>query len=522
MVDLSRLPDNPGCYQFKDKSGKIIYVGKAKNLKKRVSSYFQKKNHDLKTQVLVENIVSYDFIVTDNESEAFLLENNLIKKYRPKYNINLKDSKRYAYIMITKENFPRLILSRKKSDKGTLYGPFVSAARRDYIIKFLRKTFKLRTCRTFPKRPCLRYHLGLCDAPCIGLINKKDYDHRIDRIKFILKGKTSQLIKQMTSDMKKASEEKKFEQAIVLRDEIEAISWLNEKQKMEREKEYDEDMINYLVKDDKVYLMLFNVHHGLIENKIDFVFDYYKNFLEDFITQYYSENNVPKKLIIPEETEESVEGFLSEKKGSKVIVHIPKNGEYAKLLDLIKKNIEIRFFRNDKTLSDLKDKLRLKKRPKIIECFDISHLSGTSMVASMVQFRNGRPKNSNYRRFKIRTVEGIDDFRSIAEVVRRRYTRLLKEDSEFPDLIVVDGGKGQLTFANNELKKLGIKIPIISIAKKHEEIFVPGLKNPLNIQKETDASKLIQQIRDEAHRFAITYNRLLRKKKLLGDEKNRK
>lgn len=284
---------------------------------------------------------------------------------------------------------------------------------------------------------------------------------------------------------------------------------------MQREKRYDEDIINYEIKDDEVYLMLFNIYKGTLSNKNEFIFDYNDDFLEEFIIQYYSENTIPKEVIIPKIVSDSIKQYLETKKGSKVIITKPEKGEKKQLLDLVLKNIEITFFADIDKVETLKNKLNLQESPTVIECFDISHLSGTSTAGSMVQFRNGKPDKNNYRRFKIRSIEGIDDFAAIAEVVKRRYTRIKNEDLELPNLIIIDGGIGQLNFALQELKKLDLKVPIISIAKQFEEIYIPGKILPVRLSKKDKALQFIQEIRNEAHRFAIKYNRLLRKKELI-------
>jgi excinuclease ABC subunit C len=515
MIDISSLPNDPGCYQFKDNSDRIIYVGKAKNLRKRIKSYFQKTKLGLKTQLLMERAETLDFIVTQNEVEALILENNLIKKYQPKYNINFKDSRRFAYIELTNEDFPRLIIARKQQGKSKFYGPFVSATGRDYILDVLKKTFQLRTCKRMPKRACLRYHLNLCHAPCIGNINYADYHQIIKKVKLVLNGKTTKLVKDLKVEMEAASGNTEYERALELRNQIDAIDWLNEKQAMQRKKEFNEDIINYIEKDNKIYLILFNVYKGTLENKQEFEFENNPEFLEEFIVQYYSDNPIPKELILPQKIEESLIEYLTLKREAKVQITVPIRGEKKQLLELVKKNVEVTFFGNIEKLEDLKTKLNLQETPEVIECFDISHLSGTSTAGSMVQFRNGLPDKSNYRRFKIRSVEGVDDTAAIAEVVRRRYSRLFNEKSKMPNLVIIDGGLGQLNAAIKELSKLGLKIPIISIAKKFEEVYLPGLRTPLNISKKTKALQLIQSIRDEAHRFAIQYNKLLRKKEML-------
>jgi excinuclease ABC subunit C len=518
MLDLNTLPDNPGCYIFSNEEGKTIYIGKAKNLKKRVKSYFQKKGLEPKTEKMVREIRSFEFIVTNNEVEALILESTLIKKHTPKYNIELKDAKSYAFIRMTEETYPRLVIARQRDlkSKGEFFGPFVSAAARDYVLVVLNKTFQLRTCKRLPKKACLRHHLNLCHAPCIGNITVTDYRERIKRARLVLKGKTQELVKQITEEMKQASEQLNFEYALELRNQTEAIKRLQEKQNMDRRKKYNEDVIHYVIKNGTVYLALFNVYKGTLENKKAFQFDSPDGeFFEEFLLQYYSENDIPNELILPEEIAEPLRDYLEMKAGKRVTVTVPQRGEKKQLLELVLKNIELTFFGDLEKLKDLKSKLKMQEIPEVIECFDISHIAGTAMVASMVQFRNALPDKNNYRRYRIKTVEGIDDFKSIAEVVRRRYTRLKNENTPLPDLILIDGGIGQLNAATAEIKALQLKIPVISIAKRFEEIYVPGTDEPLVLSHKTKALQLLQQIRDEAHRFAITYNRLLRKKKLL-------
>lgn len=509
MVDLNNIPTEPGCYIFKDQKSRIIYVGKAKDIRKRVKNYFQ-KHHDPKTAALVENIDDVEFYVTSNETEALILENNLIKKHKPKYNINLKDSKRYAFIQQTIEDFPRLLLARKRG-KGKFYGPFTSAAERDHILKLARKLFKLRTCKRMPKKPCLRFHIGLCTAPCTGDISKTAYNEQIQNAARLLRGNTNYLIKKLRNRMNGASAEQEFEQALVYRDQIQALTYLSEKQNMERMKKYDEDIINYIIREDKVYLHLFNIHKGTLINRQEFMFAFNLNFLSEFIVQFYSDHEVPKEVIVPHKVDPAIDRFLTKRKGSNSRAFVPKIGEKKHLLELVKRNVEMSFFGDMEKVEELRKKLKLQDAPNVIECFDISHLQGTAMVGSMVQFRNAKPDKSNYRRFKIRTVGKIDDFAAIAEVVKRRYSRLKNENLEMPDLIVIDGGKGQLSAAMTELEKLYLKIPIISLAKRFEEIYFPGSRFPLRLDHKEKALRFLQEIRDEAHRFAIKYNRTLRK-----------
>jgi len=512
MIEIEAVPHLPGCYLFKDDQGTVLYVGKAKDLKRRVASYFQRRDHDPKTERLVGAAKSLDFIITNTEVEALLLENTLIKKHWPKFNISLKDSKRYACIHLTDDPFPRIRIARKKVGGGSFFGPFVSARERDYVFAVVRKTFGLRTCKRLPKRACLRYHMGGCSGPCIGKISEAEYGEKVRRAESVLKGRTSELIESMREEMKDYAAKQQYESAVPLRDEIAALESLQERQHVERRKRFDEDILSFIVEGGSVYLMVFKVYKGTLEGKEDFVFAYNESFLEEFLVQYYSEAEPPEELIVAVALDPALVEFLSQMKGRRVKVTVPKQGEKKELLELARKNVEIGFFGDRRKVEALKDRLSLPGPPNVIECFDISHLSGTSTVGSMVQFRGGRPDKRNYRRFKITSVDGIDDLASIAEVVRRRYARLLEESQEFPDLIIVDGGEGQLSAAARELTRLRIRIPIISIAKREEEIYVPGLDHPLPIKRDETASLFVQEIRDEAHRFAVNYNRLLRRK----------
>lgn len=514
MVEIKTLPALPGCYLFRDVSNRIIYVGKAKDLRRRVRSYFQKPIHDPKTNALLKSIDSVDFIVTNTEVEAFILENTLIKKHQPKYNINLKDAKTYAFIERTDEPFPRLLVARKKTGAGHFYGPFVSAQERDYVLYFLNRTFHLRTCKKIPKKACLRYHLQLCDAPCIGHIYEQEYREKLSKVHLILTGKSTQLLQQLTQQMKQYSASMEFEKALQLRNQRDAIKHLQERQMMQRQHTTNEDVINHMVRDSTVYLMVFNIYKGTLSQKNEFVFSYHEDFLEEFLVQYYSEHPVPSEIIVPRKIDTSLSLFLQQQRHAHVRVQVPQKGTKKQLLDLVLKNIEITFFADVTKVEELQKRLQLQELPQVIECIDISHLSGTSMVGSLVQFRNGKPDKSNYRRFRIRTVEGIDDVAAIAEVVRRRYYRLQQEHTELPNLIIIDGGRGQLNSAMHELERLNVQVPVISLAKQFEEIYVPGRLFPIRLEKKEKALLYLQEIRDEAHRFALAYNRLLRKKKL--------
>ncbi len=512
MIDPATLPAEPGCYLFSDEGGNVIYVGKARNLRKRVSSYFSRHDLDPKTARLVDAIAGIDFIVTDTEVEAFILENTLIKKHQPKYNIDLKDSKTYAYIHITDEPFPRIHVARGPDGNGRYYGPFVSARERDDLFRLLKSLFGLRSCRRLPRRACLRAHIGSCSAPCIGRIGEEEYGERVRRAEAVLKGDIGGLIRTLRDEMAAHAERLDYERAMDLRDQIAALERLRERQHVDRQKTYNEDIINYIRSDGTVYLMLFNVDRGTLAGKHQYTFDETEGFLEEFLARYYADHEPPEEVILPEPVDDAVATYLSHLRGGKVRLVVPQRGEKKNLLDLVRKNVEITFFGDRIKLEELRSRLHLPSLPVAIECFDISHLSGTAMVGSMVRFYCGKPDRRNYRRFRIRSVEGIDDFAAIAEVVRRRYTRLKKEGGELPDLILIDGGKGQLTAATAVLRELGVSIPIAAIAKREEEVFIPGFSHPLPLDRHEKASLFIQEIRDEAHRFAITYHRNLRRK----------
>jgi excinuclease ABC subunit C len=357
-----------------------------------------------------------------------------------------------------------------------------------------------------------------CSAPCIGLISEEVYRTQVERASALLKGKGGELLASLRSEMAEYSASQDYERALLIRNQIGAIQHLTERQHVERPKETDQDVIAYTIADDTVFLMVFSVEKGLLSGKQEYSFDNREDFFEEFLVQYYADRPPPAELILPHEVDGALAGYLAEKKGRNVQVTVPKIGEKKKLLELVEKNIEQAFLKNELKVRDLQTALDLPDQPEVIECFDISHLSGTSMVGSMVQFRNGVPDKKNYRRFKIRTIEGIDDFASIAEIVKRRYHRLVEESTDLPDLIIIDGGKGQLSAAREVLQGLDLAIPVIAIAKREEEIYVPGEMLPLRLDPMGMALRYVQEIRDEAHRFAIAYHKLVRGKKATGQK----
>ncbi|MDD3178291.1 MAG: excinuclease ABC subunit UvrC [Candidatus ainarchaeum sp.] len=512
-IDLKNISQKPGCYIFKNKDNKIIYIGKAKNLKKRISSYFSKSKKNIKTSLLVENIYFLDYIVTKTEIESLILENNLINKYKPKFNIELKDNKKYAYILLTDEKIPRLLVSRDKSKKGTYFGPFVSANSRDYIIKTLNNIFKLRTCNKLSKNPCFRFYMGLCNGVCFGKENISEYNKRIKEVKQIFLGNTSSLLKDLNNQMFYFSKINNFESALVLKNKIESIKYLENKQIIERNKKLNEDIFNYYIDKDKVYIYLFNVFEGNLINKKEFILnlDRFVNF-SNFIFNFYLENPLPKEIILPENIFNEIIFKLEKIYSKKIKIIVPKKGDKKKLLDLVYENILENIINTDFILKDLKKTLNLKNIPYHIECIDISHLSGTNIVSGISCYKNAKPYKKGYRKYKLKTVKDNNDFASIYEVTYRKFKKLLEEQKNFPDLFIIDGGKGQLSSAKKALDNLNIKnIDLISIAKKEEIIFKPNNLIGIKLSRKDKSLQLIQEIRDEAHRFSITYQKLLRK-----------
>lgn len=512
---IANLPTKPGVYFFKTTRGKILYIGKAKSLKKRVSSYFT-KTHEDKTALLVREIRDIDFIATDNEVEALILEARLIRQHRPQYNIDLKDGTRYAYLKITNEEYPRLLTVRKREkDRARYYGPFTDGTARESSARLLRTIFKVRTCGTkLPKNVCLQYFIGNCEAPCVQKVARNVYMNNIAKMSSILAGRSRSVVKLLEQEMKKFSARKLYELAKLRRDQISSLNKFKQRQKIAIHKTYIEDVLNYLEIGDEVYLQLFRGDKGGVSGKQEFVFDAQPGVVESFIRQYYSTNEIPDVLLVPRRLKdhELMEAYLTKSKGKKVRVSIPFRGNKKKLLDLVYKNIVLATKQEDRALVNLRDHLNLSGIPYVIECFDVSTIQGNYNVGSMVQFRGGVPDKSNYRKFKIRTVNQQDDFASMAELVNRRYTRLKREKRDLPNLIVIDGGKGQLNAAWQELQELNLHIPIIGLAKREEEIYRIEAEKPLKLSKKEPGLMMLQQVRDEAHRFAISYHRLLRKK----------
>lgn len=656
---LENIPKKPGVYRFKDKKGNILYIGKAIDLRNRVKSYFRQTNkQSLRIQKMVSQIDDIEFTIVSSDLEAVILETNLIKEIRPKYNILMKDDKNYVYIKITKnEDFPQVNIVRKVLNDGALYfGPKTAAGKVRKTLDVLKKVFPYRHCNLFLEygkekkyTPCLDYHIKRCIGPCVGNVNKEDYAQIIEQVIRFLKGQTVDIIKVLEGQMQDAAMNKKFEMAASLRDKLNAIKEISQKQVVSSPNRLDTDAIHYASEAGRVFFTLFMIRDGKLINQENFEFktgidkDDQKDteeILEAFIKQYYEKTtDFPKEILIPHEikNEKVLEGWISESKGAKVKILIPQKGEKEKILTLAEKNAKsfatqsrIKWQhdneRRKKALEELKDKLRLTKLPRRIECYDISHISGTNQVASMVVFENGQPNKKEYKRFKIRTIEEgkPDDFGAMLEVLKRRFMYLVKSKSNIkfrknkelltgkldkeivgeckyeifddldyftdiklkegisdfllgliqkaknnrvyigvpakfvkeaeklgfqlvkkmpnevkmkktykcllfnkskykenkgfsqkPDLIVIDGGKGQLTQGIKAQKKFKTDVRMVALAKKHEDVYEPGNKNPLPFAKDSEGLYLLQQVRDEAHRFAITYHKKLRGKAML-------
>lgn len=544
---LKILPDASGSYQFFDKSGTIIYVGKAKNLKKRVSSYFVKSHQSEKLRVMVPQIKKIEFIITNSEVEALILESHLIKKHKPKYNVLLKDDKKFPYFVITEEDYPRILVTRKRNKnpiKGRYFGPYTNARAMYSTLDLLKKLFPLKQCKTpkFKNRPCIYYQIGRCMAPCQRLVTPEDYQKLIANVELFLSGKQMQLVDELKKQMEKFSQNCEFEKAARYRDSYFDVQKTMEKQQVIYENtSVNEDVISVSQTSSVCALSLLVIRSGRLTDKKDFEIDVtsYDSTLEVitmFIKEYYeltSVFDIPAEIIFEEkilpEDRIVLEEWLTSKKGSIVKINQTKNKKNSDILALAKKNSDYYLERlkiesqnqiqNDfnQIGSYIQEKLGLSKFPHKAECFDISHIQGTNTVASMVVFENGMPKKTEYKRFKIKSVcDKPDDFQSMREVVYRRYSKLKEFPEALPDLIIIDGGKGQLSSAKQILDELGLgHLNLVSLAKRIEEIFISNKTRPVIFPASSNSLYFFQRIRDEAHRFAVTYHRKLRGKSAL-------
>ena len=547
LEQIKLVPTQPGCYLYYDKEGTIIYVGKAKNLKRRVYSYFHKQHESPKTNILVSQIEKLEYIITDSEVEALILESHLIKQHKPKYNILLKDDKKYPYFLITDEDFPRIQVVRKKNlnpDKGRFYGPYTDVGAMYATLDFLKRLFPLKQCKTpkFTNRPCLYYHIGKCLAPCQGKVTPEEYQKLIQQVELFLSGKQSELLKQIQVQMQKYAESEQFEKAAKMRDSYLDLQKTLERQKVVYENtKLNEDIIAVIYEDGILAIVIMMVREGRLIDKKDFTYfvdnvdktEYFEIFFRDYYTNLKLE--FPDRIISKDLEEvgekELYQDWLKILSGKKITISYGK-GKFKELYELalknatnllenakLKKMAQIRDDFNE-VGSYLAEKLQLTNFPNRIECYDISHIQGTNTVASMVVFQNGLPKKTAYRKFKIKSTEGKpDDFLSMKEVLSRRLSRLGEPKWEKPDLIIIDGGKGQLSSVMQIVEEMGVKvgkggIDFVSLAKREEEVFLPNQSDSILLPRDSNALYLIQRIRDEAHRFAITFHRDLRSKKL--------
>jgi excinuclease ABC subunit C len=538
-----QLPLAPGVYLYKDAGGRVIYVGKAKILRNRVRSYFgDDKLGDIKTGTLISEACDVDYILVDNEKEALALENNLIKQYKPRFNILLRDDKTYPYIKLTAEKYPRVYVTRRlRKDGSTYYGPYFPANLAHRLVHFIHRHFQVPSCKVdltrFHPKPCLQYHIHRCLGPCVqGLTTDEAYAGAARNVKLFLEGRHGDLARDLRARMQAASDEMRFEEAASLRDLLSTVEEIEERQKMAAAKGDDVDIFAAYAEPPLVALNLFHLRNGQIVDRREFFWEDQLEFDEpQFFSSllkqiYLDQQYIPAEIHVPVEFEDrdALEELLSEKRNRKVEIRTPQRGQKKALMDLVQTNAKHSFNARFRVLKPsahaiqeaLRDTLNLPNQPSRIECFDISHIQGTDKVASMVVWEDGRMKKADYRKFIIRTVIGNDDFASMREVVTRRYTRLQEEKKPMPGLILIDGGLGQLHAAADALDAIGIiNQPLASIAKREEIIYVYGQEDePVVLDRFSPILHLIQSIRDEAHRFAVTFHRSRRNARSLTSE----
>jgi len=529
------IPASPGVYMMKSETGEIIYVGKAKDLRARLRTYFRDGDSRYSVQFLMKRVADVDFIVTDNEKEALLLENTLIKQHKPRYNIRLKDDKTYVSLRLDpRDDFPRLTIVRRYRRDGALYfGPYSSAAAVRDTLRTIQEIFPIRRCpdHVFKNRtrPCLNYQIGRCSGPCCDLISKQEYHKLVDEVVLFLKGRNEDLVKELKKGMREAADALDFEKAARLRDRLRAIEQTLEKQRTVSTAGFDRDVFGLHADGAEVHIKVLFIRDGKLIETGSYTFRRKQmtvpELFSSFIAQFYSaDRDVPTEILVPVDVEDAelLEELLAERRGRKVTVHRPQKGEKLRLVEMAAQNAEdgakARRAAADVEragLMALGKKLRLPGVPSRIECVDISNIGGTDAVGSVVTFEDGKPNKSRYRRYRIKSVSGADDYAMVKEVLTRRYTRALAE-KDLPDLLIVDGGKGQLSIALAVLRELGVEgLAVAALAKpahegEHDKVFLPGRKNPVTFPASSAALHLLQRIRDEAHRFAVTYHRKLR------------
>ncbi|WP_020374020.1 excinuclease ABC subunit UvrC [Sulfobacillus thermosulfidooxidans] len=545
------LPDKPGVYLMKDHEGQVIYVGKAVNLKQRVRSYFQEASRLLpKVAAMMRHVEDFEIITTDTEVEALILEATLIKKYRPHYNIRLKDDKAYPYIRLTwEEDFPRLIIARRPDNSGSRYfGPYTRAQSVHETIRLLRHIFPIRNCtnQKFKNaaRPCLEYHIKRCPGPCQALIDKDSYRDMMKNVEWFLEGKVDAVEKSLVKELNRAAEELEFEKAAKLRDQVMAVREITAQQKVSAEAGRNLDAISWALSDQDAYLQVFMVRDGRLIGRESFTLTGVdgtdeKELAHAFLMQYYDRaRDIPQEILIEHlpPDDRQITAWLREKRGGKVDLKVPVRGEKQRLLAMVRQNatiardealrrMEIKERDRERALLEIQQTLGLPGLPRRMECYDISNTQGTESVASMVVFTDGKPDKSQYRRFKIQSVEGPNDFLSMKEVITRRFHHQAQDAKQMgkshfaktPDLVIIDGGRGQLGYAYQAMRELNVAdIPVFGLAKQHEWLFEPERSDPIILDRDSAGLKLLMHLRDEAHRFAITYHRKLRTKRNLA------
>jgi excinuclease ABC subunit C len=541
---VKQVPTKPGVYFFKNDTGEIIYIGKAKHLRNRVRSYFQSsKNQSAKNISMIKRIADIEWIVVRSEVEALLTEANLIKKHQPHYNINLRDDKSFPYIRITKEPYPRVFITREIIRDGSKYfGPYTDVRHLRKSLKAVHRIFPVRSCDFFIDNKsiedkkvslCLDYHIKKCQGPCEGMVNEKDYNDMIKQIIQFLHGRTKETELYIQNQMKEASTQMRFEDALIFRDQLHAIVKFKDQQRKVAADFEDRDVFALAKEEDYGIAVIVRIRNGRITSRekisLRNIDDSDEVMMETIITRFYLETDfIPKEISLPNDpnNKDQLITWLKEKRGGAIKLQIPQKGERAKEVRLAFQNAKLllgewlinrkkRMELVPKMINQLQEDLHMKVPPRRIEAFDISHLGGTNTVASMVCFVDGKPRKSLYRKFKVKTVDGIDDFASMREIVHRRYKRQQKEGKSFPDLILIDGGKGQLSMAVSALRELGLDyLPIIGLAKRLEEVFIPGSSDAQSIHKQSPGLILLRRIRDEAHRFAITFQKQQRTKEI--------
>lgn len=558
-LQVEAMPRKAGVYLMRDARGTVIYVGKAVDLRSRVRSYFHSSAwENPKVRALVSDVASLEFIVTDSELEALILEANLIKEHRPRYNVRLKDDKRYPYIKITwAEPFPKVVLTRRMEQDGSRYfGPFTSSQAVHQTLDMLRRSFPYLTCNRVitgrDERPCLYYDIKLCLGPCIGAVTQEEYRAMIRGLMRFLEGHSEEVIADLERQMREAAEAWEFERAARLRDQLQAVRQVIERQKIVSTLQADQDVIAFARDDGNACVQVFFIRGGKLLGREYFVLEgaqgeSEKDVLAAFVKQFYEEAAyVPREVILPEQLEEAliIEQWLKGKRGAKVTLHVPQRGHKRELVALAAANAaetlaalraqwEADVHNHETALAELQEALSLPQPPVRIECYDISTTQGTEIVGSMVVFVHAVPRKSDYRRFTVRTVEGSDDYASMREVLERRFRRWqvatsgvalgsrdVKGWAKLPDLLVVDGGKGQLGVALDVLERFGLldKVPVVALAKEREELYLPGRADPVVLPPRSQGLFLIQRVRDEAHRFAIAHHRVRRQRRGIASE----